>query len=480
MSNLKDRAINAVIWSLIERFGNQLVQFFIGLILARLLMPDDYGLVGMILIFISLSTVISEGGFSSALIRQTNVDEKVFSSVFWFNLVSALLCYIFLFSASSLIADFFKHEELELIIKISGLNIIINSVNLIPKTILIKKLNFKTQAKINLSSIIVSGLVGILMALNGMGYWALVFQVLIRNFLVSALFWIVNKWRPKLFFSRVVIKDLYRFGSNLMFSSIINTVSENLHAILIGKYFDAKSLGFYTRANQFQKLPVSGIYGAVSAVSYPILSELQSSGKSVYSGYQSMLKMIAFSLFPIMAILATISDSMIFVVLTEKWMPASEILKVLTIVGLFYPLHAMNLDILKVKGRSDLFLKIEILKQILNIITIIASISFGVIGLVWGSVILNVLCYVINSWYSKNFINYGILSQIQDLLPYFTISVILFLLMGILETLYSNQLFFLLTAPLIFSSLYLLIMKWLKIEEFNIFRSIFSKFFITK
>ncbi len=476
MSTLKDKAIKGVLWSLIERFGNQIIQFFIGLLLARMLMPEDYGLLGMILVFISIAQVFSEGGFTSALIRKNKIRNIEYSTVFWFNLFVSIACYLILFFCSTFIAIFFQESQLVFLIKVVGLNVVINAFGVIQKTILTKDLNFKSQATINLSSILISGIIGLILAFCGMGVWSLVFQNLIRNFLVSLSFWFISSWRPLFVFSFTAFKQLFRFGSNMMISSVINSISENLHAIIIGKLFTAKSLGFYTRANQFQKLPVSSIYGAISAVSYPVLSELKEDINKLRFGYRSMIKMIGFTLFPIMAILAAISDSMIHVVLTDKWMPASDILKVLTIVGLFYPLHAINLDILKIKGRSDLFLRLEIIKQILNIITILLSFKYGIMGLVWASVALNILCFIINAWYSKEFINYGIYEQVKDLSIYLLLSLIIYLLLYFISLNFPHPRIFLASAPLAGIIIYFLLAKLIKLEETKSFFLIISKF----
>jgi O-antigen/teichoic acid export membrane protein len=465
LSSLKDKAIKGFFWSLIERFGNQLIQFIIGLILARLLTPNDYGLLGMILIFISLAQVFSEGGFSAALIRKSRIRNIEYSTVFWFNLVISLSSYAILFITAPYISQFFNEPQLNLLVKIVSLNVIINSLAYIQKTILIKELNFKSQAKINLGSILISGLFGVLMAIFGLGVWALVIQTLIRNSIVCVFFWIQSEWKPNLVFSKTAFKNLYAFGSKLMLSSLINVISENLHSIIIGKLFSAKSLGFYTRANQFQKLPVSSIYGAISAVSYPVLSELQSDVEKLRSGYRKMIKLIGFVLFPIMAILAAVSDQMIYVVLTDKWMPASEMLKVLCIIGLFYPFHAINLDVLKVKGRSDLFLKLEIIKQFFNVLIILISFGFGIMGLIWGTVVLNVICFIINAWYSDDFINYGMVKQVKDLSVFFVISVFVYGLLYLFNLHFPHPRLYLILAPITGLCIYAFVAYIFKLEE---------------
>lgn len=475
MKTLKDKAINGVIWSLIERFGNQVIQFVIGLILARLLLPEDYGLLGMILVFISLAQVFVEGGFPAALIRKKDIKDEDYSTVFWFNLIVAIFCYTLLFILAPSIANFFNEKKLINLTRIVALNIVINSFGIIQKTILTKDLNFKSQAKINLISIIISGLIGVYSAINNFGVWSLVIQNISRNVFISIAFWFSTNWRPKLIFSKDSFYGLFGFGSNLLFSSLINAVSENLYSIIIGKLYNARNLGFYTRANQFQKLPVSSIYGAISVVSYPILSEIQFNENQLQKGYKSIIKLIAFTLFPIMIILIAISEPMIYVVLTDKWLPSVEILQILCIVGAFYPLHAINLDILKVKGRSDLFFKIEVIKQVLNISMIIICYKWGVIGLVWGSVVLNFVCYYINSFFSKILVNYSFIAQLKDLIPYALISTITLSLLILIKQFIANQYIELICLPLSGIIIYVGLSYIFKIQELFHFNEIILK-----
>ncbi len=477
MSSLKDKAIKGVFWSSIERFGNQGIQFGIGLILARLLLPEDYGLLGMILVFISLAQVFVEGGFPAALIRKNDPNDEDYSTVFWFNLMVALFCYTLLFLLAPFIADFFDEQKLINLTRIVALNIIINSFGIIQKTILTKDLNFKSQATINLSSILLSGLIGVYCAYNGYGVWALVIQNISRNIFMSFAFWFSTNWRPKLIFSKIAFKELFSFGSNLLFSALINAVSENLFSIIIGKLYNAKSLGYYTRANQFQKLPVSSIYGAISVVSYPVLSELQSNEDQLREGYKSMIKLIAFTLFPIMIILIAIAEPMIHLILTDKWLPSVPILQILCIVGAFYPLHAINLDILKIKGRSDLFFKLEVIKQVLNVSMILICYKWGVIGLVWGSVVLNFVCYYINSFFSKILVNYSFFSQIKDLFPFAFIATITLILLLLIKTILINLFIQLLCLPLIGAFIYFSTAYILKFKELRQFKEIFSRLF---
>lgn len=453
-------------WSAIERFGNQGIQFFIGLVLARLLMPEDYGLIGMLLVFISLAQVFVEGGFSSALIRKSEPTNNDYSTVFWFNLIAAFLFYGIIYFCSPFIAEFYNEPLLIPLAKVIGLNIIISAFGIIQKTILTKKLDFKSQAKINISSIIISSTIGVVAAWYDYGVWALVIQNLSRTILMNIGFWLQSHWRPKAVFSESSFKELFGFGSKLLLSGLINAVSENLYAIIIGKLYNAKSLGFYTRANQFQKLPVSSIYGALGAVTYPVLAEMQNNNQQLKEGYRSMFRLVAYALFPVMVILGVVAEPLIRVVLTDKWLPSVALLQILCIEGAFYPLQAINLDLLKVKGRSDLFLRLEILKQIASVIIIVIFFKYGVLGLVWGLVLLSCICYYINTFYSKRLLDYGILDQIKDLLIFILANGILLVLLFCLKLIIGNYLMQLIFLPIIGFFIYVFISSVLKINEF--------------
>ncbi|MFN7912497.1 MAG: lipopolysaccharide biosynthesis protein [Bacteroidota bacterium] len=475
MNNLKDKAVSGVFWSLLERSGNQLIQFVIGLILARLLMPKDYGLIGMILIFISFAQVIVDGGFASALIRKKNPSFADYSTVFWFNILVAILCYIALFFSAPSIAKFFNEPKLISITRIVALTIVINSLGIIQKTILTKDLDFKSQAKINLTSILLSGVIGIYCAYNSNGVWALVIQNLCKNIFLSIGFWTHSKWQPQILFSKISFKELFGFGSNLTLALLLNAISENLYGIIIGKYFNAISLGYYHRANQFQKLPVISIYGAIGAVSYPLLAEMQTNSQNVKDGYRLLIKLTAFVLFPIMAILAATASPMIIVLLTEKWQPVIPLLQLLCIAGALYPLHAINIDVLKVKGRTDLIFKLQIIKQILEILMIFFCFRWGIYGLVIGEIVLNIIALYINAYYSSILINYNFIDQIKDVMNFAIISVLIALFIIGLSYIITNLYVKFLLIPVLGGIIYIIISKLLKVKEYYILSEIFSK-----
>jgi teichuronic acid exporter len=479
LSSLKDKAVKGVIWSAAERFGNQFMQFFIGLLLARLLLPQDYGLVGMLLVFISIAQVFVDGGFSSALIQKNEPSEEDYSTVFWFNLVTAVFFYLAIFFCSPLIAQFYDEPMLAPLAKIVGLNIIINAFGIIQKTKLTKGLDFKTQAKINISSIVIGGIIGVIAAWQGYGVWALVIQNLFRSGLMNLIFWVQSSWRPKRIFSKTSFKALFGFGSKLLAASIFNTISENVISLIIGKFYDTKSLGYYTRALQFQKFPIN-MLGAISTVSLPMLSKIKEDNYKLKEYYESMVKLIAFTIFPILAIIGLVAEPLINLTLTEKWLPTAPILKILCAIGAFYPMHVINLDLIKIKGRSDLFLKVGIIVQILTLLSILLSYRFGIIGMMWGLLILDVICFYIHTIYTKIIINYGFVKQIKDMLKYIIMTASMSIILVFIRSFLSSDVKILIILPAVGVLYYLLVAYFIKLAELRKLQSIFTKLIFPK
>jgi teichuronic acid exporter len=480
VNDLKSKTIDGVLWGVLEKFGNQIIQFVIGLALARLLLPEDYGLIGMTMIFIAFSQAFIEGGFTTALIRKKDASNGDFSTVFWFNLFVSVFFYVAIYVSAPLISKFYNEPKLLLITRLIGLNLILNAVGIVQRTILIKRFDFKAQAKIHLTSILLSGLVGIAAAKNGYGVWALVASNILKNLLMVVFYWLNTSWKPSFEFSTSLFKSLFKFSSRLMISSILNNISENLYSLVIGKLFSSKSLGFFTRAQQFQQLPVSGVYGAINSVCLPLFSQVQDDHIKLREYYSKVIKLTSFVIFPVMGIIAVLSDDIIVTLLTEKWLPSSPLIKILCIIGAFYPIHAINLDILKVKGRSDLFLKLEVIKQALNFFMIWICYRYDVIGLAWGMVCLNILCLYLNTYFSKALINYSFFNQMRDMSLFGISTVIMLFLLQLLKSTISSPTISTMLIPLFGLVTYAFVSYILKIPEFNtvieIAKSLKSKF----
>ncbi|MBN2863665.1 MAG: MOP flippase family protein [Bacteroidales bacterium] len=421
-SSLKQKTISGLFWSFSDNAASQLIHFVVGIILARILSPAEFGLVGMITIFIAVSQSFVDSGFQQALIRKKDADNTDFSTVFYFNLAVGVFFYLVLFLSSGLISRFYEEDQLTGIIRVFGLVIVINSIALIQRVRLSKSINFKLQTKISIASSVISGSVGIYMAYNGFGVWSLVWRTLINQFLQAILLWIFSKWSPVLKFSSGSLKQMFSFGSRLLISGLLDTIYKNINLLVIGKFFSAADLGFYSRADQFQKLPSANITSTVQRVSYPILAQVQDEPARLREAYRKIIKSTMFISFSALIAMAAIAKPMVIVLIGEKWLPSVLFLQMLCFAGMLYPLHAINLNMLNVKGRSDLFLRLEIIKKLLAVPVIIIGILFGIKVMIAGMILNSFLSYFINSYYSGRLINYPLKEQVIDILPSFFIS----------------------------------------------------------
>lgn len=415
--SLKQNTTRGFIWSAAERFSVQGLQFVIGIILARLLLPSDYGLVGMLAIFLAISQVFVDSGFSSALIQKKDRTEIDFSTAFYFNIGIGLFFYIALYLLSPIFAKFYNAPILIPLTKVIGLSVFINSLAVVQRAKLSIKLDFKTQAKASLIGVVVSGIIGISMAHNNYGVWALAGQLISRTLINSILLWYFSKWLPKLIFSYESFKSLFTFGSKLLIAGLLYTLYGNLYLMIIGKLFNASSLGFYTRAQQFQKLATENITAVIQRVTFPVLSSIQNDDTQLLDIFRKFIRISTFVIFPTTIGLAVLAEPIIELLLTEKWLPTVPLLQLLCIVGLLHPLHAINLNIINVKGRSDIFLRLEILKTILTTIAIAITFSFGIKALILGQLLTSILTLIITMFYSGKMISYKPFTQIRDVIP---------------------------------------------------------------
>lgn len=422
---LKQKTISGLTWSFIDSFANQGISFIVGIILARLLTPKEFGLIGMLAIFIAVSQSFINSGFSQALIRKQDCTQKDYSTVFYFNIVVGVFFYLLLFTSASAIGNFFNEPILKPLIRVLGLSLIINSLTLIQTTILTKRINFKLQAKISVIAASLSGIVGIYMAYTGWGVWSIVARIILGFFLSSVLLWYWNKWQPSLVFSIASFKKLFAFGSNLLISGLIDTIYRNIYYVIIGKYFAAVELGYYTRAEQFQSLPSANLQSIIGRVSYPVLSTIQNDIPRLKETYKKIIRSTMIVTFVLMLGMVAVAKPMVIALIGEKWEPSVIYLQMLCFVGMLYPLHAINLNMLNVQGRSDLFLRLEIIKKILAVPVIIIAIFFGIKAMILGMILLSFFAYYLNSYWSGRLINYSWIEQIKDILPSFMIAAVM-------------------------------------------------------
>ncbi|HTO14130.1 MAG: lipopolysaccharide biosynthesis protein [Dysgonamonadaceae bacterium] len=422
--SLRKQATSGMMWTFAQQFSTQGIGFIISVVLARLLLPAEFGIIGMIAIFMGIGGALVDSGLASSLIRTPDANEEDFSTVFYFNILGSILIYFILYLTAPFIANFFDQPILKNITRVYGITFIINAFSTIQLTRLTQKMDFKTQMIVSVPALIGGGIVGITLAYLGHGVWSLVWMRLIQSFLNSVQLWIVTKWKPSLIFNIAKFKYHFNFGYKLLLSGLLDTVFTNIYTVIIGKFFLPAQLGFYTRASSVVRMPVDNISGALHKVTYPLFAQIKDDNERLKKVYKQILQMISFLIAPTLIIMGVLATPLFRFLFTEKWLPAVPYFQILCISGFMYPFHFYNLNILNVKGRSDLFLKLEIIKKILLVITILLSIPFGIYGLLWGMVISSALALSINAHYSGKFIHYSGFKQIKDVLPILLIALI--------------------------------------------------------
>lgn len=466
IESLKRKTVRGMTWSFVDNIANSGITFFVGLILARLLTPMEYGIMAMITIFIAISTSIIDSGFSNALIRKSVINRIDYNTVFYFNLGISVLLYIILYVASPIISSFFNEPALIKITRIISWILIINALGIIPRTILVVNIDFKTQTKVSLISSIVSGVVGVGMAFYGLGVWSLVGQRLSRQLLNTFFLWIYCRWRPVWEFSTESFREMFGFGSKLLVSGLIDTVYKNIYYVIIGHFYSSAQLGQYTRADQFKNIFSSNLTNVIQRVSYPVLSSIQNDPKRLKDAYRRIIKTTMLITFTCMIGLAAIAKPLIIVLIGEKWLQAVYFLQIVCFAGMLYPLHAINLNILQVKGRSDLFLNLEIIKKIIAVGPIVVGVFCGIEYMLWGSVLTSFISFFLNSYYSADLINYPTWQQIKDILPALLVSGITALAMWSLTLVDMSMCFLLLLQCLLGLILSTFIYERLRLEEY--------------
>lgn len=423
--SLKNKTVKGIGWSAIDNVVQTGITFIVSIVLARLLTPDDYGLIGIIAIFTTVCTALINGGFTTALIRKKDPTDDDYNTSFIVNLGVSLVLYGIIFLCSPLIADFFKREELIDMTRVSSLGMIIGALALVQQTRLTKQIDFKSQTKITLVASISSGVVGIIMALLGFGVWALVTQQLINHILRTVLLWVVNRWIPSLRFSRKSFHELFGFGWKMMVSSLLDTVWKELYQVVVGKYYNPATLGQYTRSKQFSKLFSSNLTAVIQRVTYPVLSNIQDDKERMIAAYRKIVKTTMFITAIGMFFLGAISEPLLYCLIGPKWHDAAVYLPLICISGSLYPLHAINLNMLQVQGRSDLFLGLEIVKKIIAIGPLVIGALVGIIPMLYANIVTSIIAYFLNSHYSGKFLGYSSWMQIKDISMSYVIAMVL-------------------------------------------------------
>ncbi|MDM1033758.1 lipopolysaccharide biosynthesis protein [Myroides odoratimimus] len=419
--SLKGQAIGGIIWTVADTFILKGLSFIATLILARWLGPAEFGLVGMIAVFIAIGTSLTDSGLTNSLIRAREKDDRDYTTVFWLNLGMSALVYSVLFFSAPLIAEFFGQPILTELVRLYCLSFVISAFSAVQLARLTSEMAFKKIAKLNIPGTIIGVVVGLILGYKGYGAYSIVWMYLTTQIIQSIMLWGTSNWKPTFSYSKEKAKYHYGFGYKLMLSGLLNTVFQNIYNIIIGKIYTPSILGSYERAKTFNDYPITIITSVVTKVTYPLLSSIQDDRVKMGEVYRKILRLTFFVTCPLMFISSAIAKPLFNLVLGKEWNEAIPFFQILCLATMLYPIHAFNLNVFKVYGRSDLFLKLEIIKKVIIVVSLIIAYHFGLYGLVWSGVVTSYIALLINTHYSAEMINYSQRQQFKDMLPVFFI-----------------------------------------------------------
>ncbi|WP_282050990.1 lipopolysaccharide biosynthesis protein [Maribacter aquivivus] len=466
--SIGNKMFKGAIWSTVERLSVQLVSFALTIVLARLLTPKEYGTVGLLIVFISFSQVFIDSGFSKALIQKQNRTNEDISTVFYFNILVALICYLLLWICSPYISNFYDIPKLDNLLKVLSISLFFNALFAIPNTLLSIEMNFKSITKVNFTSTVISGVIAIYLAYKDFGEWALVYQTLIKSMLMALFFWFATKWKPILIFSKESFKSLFGFGSKLLVNSIMNNLVNNFASLFIAKIINAQQLGFYTRGTQNADTAFSTINSIIDNVLLPGLAPLQHQIELLIDGTKKIIKTAALLVIPIFFGLTIISKPLVLLLLTEKWAPAIPIMQLICLSRLITIISGININLLYVLGRSDLALKQQYFKIAIRIVLLVVALKYGIVWIAAAELFSTIIHFFINTYYPGKMMKYGAKDQIKDIFP-ILISGLVMSLPGLLIVYFTTfseiiKIICTITACLI---TYYLMIRILKIEEYK-------------
>lgn len=415
--SLKDKTVKGTFWSAADSFLAQGVTFIVGIVLARLLSPEEYGLIGIVTIFTTVMLGVVDSGFSNALIRKNDVTNEDYNTLFIFNLVVSIILFLILFVCAPLIAGFFERPQLVELIRVMGFILIIQALSIVQNTILTKRIDFKTKTKASVISAVISGIIGIAMAFAGLGVWSLVAQQLSRQLFYTVFLWIFNKWWPRIRLSIGSLKYMWGFGWKLLVSGLLDNVWKELYQVVVGKFYSPAALGQYARSRQYAQLFSSNITSIVQRVTYPVLSEIQNNQERMVSGYRRIIKTTMFITAVLMLSMGAVAEPLIYCLIGPQWHQAATYLPLICISLSLYPLHAINLNMLQVQGRTDVFLYLEIAKKMLAIGPICLGIFVSIYWMLIGTIITGIISFFLNSYYTGKRLGYSSMNQLKDVAP---------------------------------------------------------------
>ena len=425
--NLKQQTKRGLYWQFLNQFSNYGIQFIIGIFMDRLLSPEDYGITALPAVFMAVAGIFAGAGFGTAMVRKPELTEEDLATSFYYSTAVGIICYIILFIASPWIADFYNAPVLTPLIRITAIGFIYGPIGTPQSIIFTRRLDFKTPTKIGAICKIISGIIGVTMALYGFGVWALAISGMVAGIIGLFMNWYVVRWYPKTGWSKESFKYLWGFGNKFMASQLLDTLYNNITPVFIGKYYSPADLGVYNRAENYAKLPSQNVHGVISNVTFPVLSKMQDDDEALAHNYRRMLKVTAFVVFPLMTLLAGIARPLILIMITSKWETCIILLQIICFSMMWWPIHAINLNLLLVKGRSDLFFRLEVIKKIWGIIILASTLPFGLVIFCAGKILSSLVSLFINTYYTGKLINCGYLTQLKDLSPTLFLSLLTFI-----------------------------------------------------
>lgn len=467
MENTKQKVFSNLIWRFAERSGAQIVQFIVSIVLARILAPEVYGTIALVTVFTTILQVFVDSGLGNALIQKKDADDLDFSTVFYTNIVFCLTLYGLVFCCAPLIANFYNDSSLVALIRVLSLTIVISGVKNVQQAYVSKHLIFKKFFFATLGGTIGAAVIGIALALKGFGVWALVAQQLFNLTVDTLILWITVKWRPKKMFSFDRLKALFSYGWKLLASAILDTTYNNIRQLVIGKIYSPSDLAFYNRGKQLPELLINNVNTSIDSVLLPTMSSEQDNKEQVKNMTRRAIKTSIFIMAPLMMGLAFTSSNVIKVLLTEKWLPCVPYLCICCITYMFYPIHTSNLNAIKAMGRSDLFLKLEIIKKVIGVILLLVTMNISVMAMAYSLLVSCLLCQIINSYPNKRLLNYSYLSQMKDILPSLVLAIIMGIIVYLFNFLSLPTILILIIQILVGAVIYILGAKLLKIDSFE-------------
>lgn len=480
-SQLKKKTISSMLWNAVQRFGTMTISFVSNLVLARLLLPDDFGCIGMLAIFISLSEVFIDGGFGSALIQKKDASQVDFSTIFYWNLFVAVILFLVLYVCSPYVAEYYRMPLLKDVLRAISVVLIINGFSVIQTSILTKNLDFKLIAKINLISMTIGVIVAVVMAYMGYGVWSLVAKNILAALITAILLWALTKWRPSLVFSWASFKSLFGFGSMLLISRLLNSLYENVQGLVIGRYFTAKDLGYYSQAKKLDQLPSSSMSQIVTRVTFPVFSKISDNRGVLQSSVRKNILCTTYLFFPLQLLLIVLAKDLIVFLFTDKWIESVIYFRIMCIYSMFIPLNAINTNIYLAIGKSNLYFWVQLIKKVIGVALLIAGIHYGVVGITWSLAASGLIWWVIAAAVNSKILDYGFFKQLKDVGVFLVISIIVGGGVYYLSTLMQlPTLLSIIVLSLIFFGLYLVISKIFNLEPLKIYVSIIKDYLSKK